>query len=182
MRPGNNAELIFEGLTEARIVTQALIDTGNEDLLSTFDPPVETPTISRLDFLVAMSQRSKEAPGNASQDTSDFVISDLEITPRVLKALVGFAKPYPGEGVPGSRPRYIGQMLSRFLAKVEDAKPKEVQVGPFTVIGASDEQADFLQRRAAFVQQYLDEKGWDANDLSIDQLLEVRSQAGWKTP
>lgn len=40
-----------------------------------------------------------------------------------------------------------------------------------------------INRRWAFVKKYLAKKGWDANrieDLSINQLLEIRSQPEWK--
>lgn len=60
--------------------------------------------------------------------------------------------------------------------------PRTVEVGGFTVSGVSDEQANLLKRREAFVKQYLAERGWDANDLTIEQLLEVRAQEGWKNP
>ena len=57
-----------------------------------------------------------------------------------------------------------------------------VEVGGMTVVGASAEQADLLKRREAFVNQFLAERGWDASNLSIEQLLEVRKQPGWQNP
>jgi len=46
----------------------------------------------------------------------------------------------------------------------------------------SDEQFDFLQARGRVVAAYCEEKGWDKNNLTIQQILEIRSQEAWKNP
>lgn len=42
-----------------------------------------------------------------------------------------------------------------------------------------------LEARAIFVEKYCAEKGWDFvsyGDLSMEQVLEIRQQDGWKNP
>jgi hypothetical protein len=41
---------------------------------------------------------------------------------------------------------------------------------------------DFLRRRGEFAIAYCAAKDWDAENLTIEQVLEIRSQPGWKTP
>jgi len=54
------------------------------------------------------------------------------------------------------------------------------------VCGLSEKDVKFLSARHAFVEQYCKAKGWDADDLgkglTIEQILEIRSQEGWKNP
>jgi hypothetical protein len=54
--------------------------------------------------------------------------------------------------------------------------------GGVVAVGATDEEAKLLRARAAFVEQYCKERGWDMLNLTIPQLLEVRDQEGWKNP
>lgn len=51
-----------------------------------------------------------------------------------------------------------------------------------TVVGTNEEQEKVLLARAAFVDKYCKERGWDKNSLTIPQLLEVRKQPGWENP
>jgi hypothetical protein len=83
----------------------------------------------------------------------------------------------------------MGQRLVEFSDKIDNMdnsptqpRPKVVEVGSMAIVGASDEQADLLKRREAFVNQFLAEKGWDVGSLSIEQLLEVRKQPSWQNP
>jgi len=52
----------------------------------------------------------------------------------------------------------------------------------------SDEEArrieDLARKRVAFATDYMVEKGWGTNPdlLSIEQILEIRAQPGWKEP
>lgn len=41
-----------------------------------------------------------------------------------------------------------------------------------------------LKARDEFVRRYCLEKGWPSNrdDLTMDQIMEIRSQEGWKNP
>ena len=47
-----------------------------------------------------------------------------------------------------------------------------------------EEQDPILKARGKFVRRYCAEKGWSAgpNDLSWDQIMEIRGQEGWKNP
>lgn len=48
----------------------------------------------------------------------------------------------------------------------------------------ANEHQRIIDARGAFVQQYIKEKGWSESfaDLSIDQIMEIRTQEGWKNP
>jgi aminoglycoside phosphotransferase (APT) family kinase protein len=48
--------------------------------------------------------------------------------------------------------------------------------------GADEKTAKGLLARKAFIAQYCKGKGWDADDLTITQVLEIRAQEGWKNP
>ena len=37
-----------------------------------------------------------------------------------------------------------------------------------------------MKLRAIFAERYCDEKGWDVNSLSLDQVFEIRAQKGWQ--
>lgn len=63
--------------------------------------------------------------------------------------------------------------------------------GVGVVVGAAPGEADEIQRkinaRGAFVVKYAREQGWigpdeeiDVKKLSIEQILEIRDQDGWK--
>jgi hypothetical protein len=39
-----------------------------------------------------------------------------------------------------------------------------------------------LEGRHAFVQKYCQEQGWDSSNLSMQQVLQIRKQEGWKDP
>lgn len=39
-----------------------------------------------------------------------------------------------------------------------------------------------IDARHAFVQKYCQEQGWDSTNLSINQVLQIRQQEGWKNP
>lgn len=45
-----------------------------------------------------------------------------------------------------------------------------------------DEHEQFMKKREAFVKKFFEEKGWDLKNPSIEQILEVRNQDGWKNP
>lgn len=62
-------------------------------------------------------------------------------------------------------------------------KRQNIQLpGGGTIFGVTDEQARILTGRRAFVERYCGEHGWDMLNLTIEQLLEVRSQPKWKNP
>lgn len=54
--------------------------------------------------------------------------------------------------------------------------------GGFAVYGASDEQVRVLRAREKFAKEYCAAKGWDFNNVTMPQMLEIRSQPGWKNP
>lgn len=39
-----------------------------------------------------------------------------------------------------------------------------------------------LKGREEFTLKYVSEKGWDFDNLTIPQIMEIRAQDGWKTP
>lgn len=41
---------------------------------------------------------------------------------------------------------------------------------------------DLQELKEAFVEKYVNEKGWDKNNLTSDQLNEIYSQDGYKKP
>jgi hypothetical protein len=55
----------------------------------------------------------------------------------------------------------------------------------FQVFG-DPEMLEFLKKRDAFNRAYCAQKGWterlEANTLTIEEILEIRSQPGWKNP
>jgi hypothetical protein len=59
-----------------------------------------------------------------------------------------------------------------------------VDVGPFKIIGADSQTVDLLQARDKFYKEYCQKKGWSTNpgDLSLNQVMEIRSQEDWKNP
>lgn len=54
------------------------------------------------------------------------------------------------------------------------------KIGGFTIVGASDEAKNVFQSRDVFINKYCAEKGWDKENLSFPQILEIRDQDGWK--
>jgi hypothetical protein len=56
------------------------------------------------------------------------------------------------------------------------------QVGGMTVVGMSEEQEVFMQKRVAFVERYLQEHGLTKETMTIQQVLEMRKEEGWKNP
>lgn len=48
----------------------------------------------------------------------------------------------------------------------------------------ADKTKSILDARYAFSQRYCKEQGWstDVADLSLEQILQIRSQEGWKNP
>ncbi|MBX4204858.1 MAG: hypothetical protein KW788_01555 [Candidatus Doudnabacteria bacterium] len=66
---------------------------------------------------------------------------------------------------------------------MDNEKRLDLQLpGGMVVVGVTEKEADVLRARHAFVEQYCRGKGWDMLNLTIDQLLEVRAQPGWKNP
>jgi hypothetical protein len=56
------------------------------------------------------------------------------------------------------------------------------QLGNLTVVGMSDQQEAFMLKRAAFVEQYCKEHGFTTETMSIQQILAMRQEEGWKNP
>jgi len=57
-----------------------------------------------------------------------------------------------------------------------------MELGKLHIIGASKEQENILQGRHDFVKAYCDEHNLDMENLSFEQILEIRKQDGWKNP
>jgi hypothetical protein len=47
---------------------------------------------------------------------------------------------------------------------------------------AFPDHSNTLLKRGEFVRTYCVDRGWDPDHLTIEQLLEVRAQPGWKQP
>lgn len=56
------------------------------------------------------------------------------------------------------------------------------EVGNIAIEGANTEQVDLLVMREAFVNNYFTERGWDVDNPTMEQILEVHSQPGWRNP
>ena len=56
------------------------------------------------------------------------------------------------------------------------------EVGGMTIIGASEDTKNVLTGRDLFIDKYCKERGWHKEDLSFEQIIEVRNQAGWINP
>ena len=50
------------------------------------------------------------------------------------------------------------------------------------MVAATPKQHDILQMRGAFAKAYCEAKGWNFDNPTIDQILEIRSQRGWINP
>ena len=59
---------------------------------------------------------------------------------------------------------------------------RTTQIGNMTVIGMTEDQEIFMKKREAFVQRYLKEHNVDVKTMSIQQVLEMRKEEGWKNP
>lgn len=65
----------------------------------------------------------------------------------------------------------------------------QLPIGGYAILpGGTPEEAarreKFMEARYRFVLSYAESKGWPANPdhLSMDQIMEIRSQPGWKAP
>jgi hypothetical protein len=41
---------------------------------------------------------------------------------------------------------------------------------------------ELLKARDTFIDSYCKDQGWDKNNLSVDQILEIREQPEWQNP
>ena len=55
-----------------------------------------------------------------------------------------------------------------------------MEIGGMKIYGVSLVQETLLRGREVFVKKYCSEKGWNIDDLSIAQIIEIRKQDGWK--
>ena len=55
-------------------------------------------------------------------------------------------------------------------------------IGGMHISNISEEQEAFLRKREAFAKKYCADKGWTFPPESIEQVLEIRKQEGWKNP
>lgn len=181
MRPTHNQEIVFEGTLEARVAAQLLTDAGRADLLEGVTPPIADPSIGKFEFVAQLGNEQK-----GRGDTVEYTCHH-SVSADVLRTLVQAAEIIrPGQSTV-SRKKFMGQRLVEFAEMFDNMKSQRtrenvVEVGGITVFGVSDEQADLLKRREAFIDQYLAERGWDSSNLSFEQLLEVRRQPDWQNP
>ena len=57
---------------------------------------------------------------------------------------------------------------------------KTIKLGGLSIQCQNEIEEVFFRSRDAFVNKYCKEKGWDRQSLTIEQILEIRSQEGWK--
>ena len=69
-----------------------------------------------------------------------------------------------------------------FSPKGDPSKVISLGNGSIQAHGLTWDLAETLQARDAFVSAYCKEKGWDRSNLTIEQIMVIRSQDGWKTP
>lgn len=43
-------------------------------------------------------------------------------------------------------------------------------------------ESEIIQLRDNFTNEYINEKGWDQNNLTFEQIMEIRSNVKWKNP
>ena len=48
------------------------------------------------------------------------------------------------------------------------------------VYSINEEQQNIITGRYHFVNKYCNDMGWDKNDLSFEQIMEIRKQDEWK--
>jgi hypothetical protein len=177
---GRSGEMIFEDRLEARVAAQLLKDAGRSDLVEHMQPPLARPYISFGEFAKAMRNLRK---GVAEEGVHR--IEEPEIVQEyidVLGASSNLNNHLPAEKT-GRRKDYMGAKLLEFRRRVEEAhKPRVLQLGDLAIVTTDNEQVEFLTKRAAFVEQYFAERGWDMAKPTIEQLLEVRSQPAWQDP
>lgn len=87
-----------------------------------------------------------------------------------------------GPQVVGMVPKDIRNKLVEPIQPQRTRPQQPLQIGDLRIIGANEEQADILRMRQAFVNQYFEERGWDATNPTIEQIMEVRNQPGWQNP
>ena len=71
---------------------------------------------------------------------------------------------------------YVADMDGKFLCMVSGRMSRPA------VVGVTQEQVEQLEARGVFSAAFSMEHGWDVNNLSFDQILEIRAQDGWKNP
>lgn len=187
MRPSSTMEIVFESTLEARVAAQLLNDAGRSDLVSRVTPPIEQPSIGRIEFAARLGDSMNGKGDNAEYrvPTAD----SIEVV-RILGEEAQFIHP---DKVTASRKKWMGHRLLELAQKTAElktevlsdlsVKPRIIDLGGLRISGnISDEEVDFLKRREAFVNRYLDERGWEVNSISVEQLLEVRSQPEWQNP
>jgi len=59
-----------------------------------------------------------------------------------------------------------------------------MEVEGVKILGLSPDQENYLQARGTFAKAYCEKQGWpaDIKELTINQILEIRGQDGWKNP
>jgi hypothetical protein len=56
----------------------------------------------------------------------------------------------------------------------------DIVIGDITIHNAPDDIIDKLKTRDNFVNEYCKQKNWDRDTLTIEQIMEIRAQEGWK--
>lgn len=46
----------------------------------------------------------------------------------------------------------------------------------------TENQRQFLQKRADFIMEFCKEKNWSDRELTLDQIMEIRNEVRWRNP
>ena len=57
-----------------------------------------------------------------------------------------------------------------------------IKIGNLFIMPKDNEQTRILLGRDSFIKKYCDEKSWKMEDLTLEQIMEIRQQDGWKNP
>ncbi len=186
---GEKGELIFEDELEARVAVELLNGAGRSDLVDHVRPPLNNPGIGYFEF----SRRMRDLR-HGQVEEGVHRVEEPDALIEIVKTLVKTSNMHYTfrTNRAGTRRDFMGAKLRELHKKNEDRQAEskiastdrrmtKVELGDAMILGyMTAEEADSIAKRRAFVEQYLAERGWDATNLTIEQLIEVRSQPGWK--
>ena len=179
---GENGELIFEDRIEARVAAELFNNAGRQDLVDQMVPPLSQPTISWFQFGMAIAeQRIGKNPhdgihrieGDAAVDALKLLVDVSRMNHRVKPERTGTRKDYMGAKLIELRAR---------LAEREAENKRVTVIGGIVIVNASREEIDSITNRSDFVTAYCKTRGWDPQNLSYEQIMEIRSQPSWQSP
>lgn len=179
MIPTLTNHVIFENTTEARVTAHFLNRAGRADLVANFEPPLEEPPMGRVEFITQLH-------GQAENDGIEYVSPDAKQVIITLGQAVGMEA--PGRIPPLNRRQYMSRKLFEFAERATElaettrrSMPVAIELGNAVLI-TRPEAVEPLLARHRFSQAYAAERGWDIDNITIEQVMEIRSQPGWQNP